>query len=192
MLPQLLCGILIPYSTIEEKLMAAPITDFAAKLKALGIKNRDLANALGFRDETICRWVRGEREPPMAVRLLIDLLYENPLIARRHIADHLKSLRTMIQAPPRRSSLAVRTDKAARQLDQLEEQHRIRDLYDERFTRTGDGGFNREALALIKAADKAERKREEAQARAIQKQRAIEEAFDAEMRRDLKKERDHA
>ena len=99
--------------------MAAPITDFAAKMRALGIKNRDLANALSFRDETICRWVRGEREPPTSVRLLIDFFYENPLVAKRHIANHLKTLNTAIQAPPRRSKMAVRNDQLGEIVDDI-------------------------------------------------------------------------
>jgi transcriptional regulator with XRE-family HTH domain len=104
--------------------MAAPITDFAAKLKALGIKNRDLARALGMTEETISKWTRGHRDPPMAVRLLIDLLHQNPLIAKSAIDNHLRVLRTRIQAPPRRSKFAAQTERlgeivadANRQLD---------------------------------------------------------------------------
>jgi hypothetical protein len=104
---------------IFEKLMAQPITNFAAKLRSLKIKNRDLARALGFREETICRWVRGEREPPMGVQLLINFLYENPLVAKRHIDNHLKTLNTAIQAPPRRSKMAVRTDQLGEIVDDI-------------------------------------------------------------------------
>jgi hypothetical protein len=113
-----------------------PITDLAAKLRALRVKNRDLARWLGVHEATVCRWLRGERPAPLAVEALIDILHSRPLMAERH----LKGLRTddwsapvEFERKPKRTSQQVKLDKLAKDIGKLETQSWERGVIAERF-----------------------------------------------------------
>jgi DNA-binding transcriptional regulator YiaG len=54
-------------------------------MRALKIKNRDLAKWMRVTEETVCRWCRGERPVPVALEALIDVLHSKPGMAERHI-----------------------------------------------------------------------------------------------------------